>query len=184
MLHKPDGVVTTARDPEGRRTVLELLPERLPRLNPVGRLDYSSTGLVLLTNDGALSHALLHPSLGNEREYRVTIRGEVDARVRGALERGVVLEEGRTAPARVARARFDPNADTSTFHLTLVEGRNRQIRRSLLTLGRPVKRLVRVRFGPLRLGKLPRGQARSLRPEEIRALRAHANALNGKRKRH
>jgi len=182
--HKPTGLITSARDPQGRPTVFESLPPELGRLLSVGRLDMNSEGLLLLTNDGALSHALLHPSLGNEREYRVTIRGEVDARVRGALERGVVLEEGRTAPARVARARFDQDADTSTFHLTLVEGRNRQIRRSLLTLGRPVKRLVRVRFGPLRLGKLPRGQARSLRPEEIRALRAHANALNGKRKRH
>jgi 23S rRNA pseudouridine2605 synthase len=182
MLHKPEGVVTTVRDPEGRRTVLDLLPMRLPQLHPVGRLDSASTGLVLLTNDGALSHALLHPSLGNEREYKVTIRGEIDARVRGALVRGVVLGEGRTAPARVDRARYDPEPDTSTFHLTLVEGRNRQIRRSLLTLGRPVKRLVRVRFGSLRLGKLPRGQARSLRPEEIRALRAHASALRSRRR--
>lgn len=181
VLHKPAGVVTTVRDPQGRRTVLELLPKRLPQLHPVGRLDSASTGLVLLTNDGALSHVLLHPSLGNEREYSVTIRGELDARVRGGLERGVVLEEERTAPARVGRARFDPSTDTSTFQLTLVEGRNRQIRRSLLTLGRPVKRLVRVRIGSLRLGKLPRGEARALRPEEVRELRAHASALRDRR---
>ncbi len=181
MLHKPAGVVTTVRDPQGRRTVLDLLPPGLPQLHPVGRLDAASTGLVLLTNDGALTHVLLHPSLGNEREYSVTIRGQLDTRTQRALERGVVLEEGRTAPARVGRVRLDPETDSSTFGLTLVEGRNRQIRRSLLALGRPVKRLVRVRIGPLRLGRLPRGEARPLRPEELVALRTHARALEARR---
>ncbi len=177
MAHKPAGVVTTVRDPQERPTVLQMLPKGVPQLHPVGRLDYESTGLVLLTNDGALTHALLHPSLGSEREYEVTVRGELDARAQRALERGVVLEEGRTAPARVARVRFDPTANTTTFSLTLVEGRNRQIRRSLLTLGRPVKRLVRIRMGPLRLGGLARGEVRRLRPEEIRSLREHAQRL-------
>jgi 23S rRNA pseudouridine2605 synthase len=181
MAHKPAGVVTTTRDPQGRPTVVQMLPPRVPRLHPVGRLDYESTGLVLLTNDGALTHALLHPSLGNEREYRVTVKGEVDARVQRALEKGVVLEEGRTAPARVARIASDDSSKTTTFSLTLAEGRNRQIRRSLLTLGRPVKKLVRVRMGSLRLGKLPRGEARVLRDEEVRELKAHAQKLRSKR---
>ena len=177
MAHKPAGVVTTLHDPQGRQTVVDLLPGRLPRLHPVGRLDYESTGLVLLTNDGDLTHALLHPSLGSEREYRVTVKGEVDARVRGALEHGVVLEEGRTAPARVGDVAYDPASQTTNFSLVLVEGRNRQIRRSLLVLGRPVKKLVRVRMGPLRLGNLPRGKARVLRREEVDALLEHARKL-------
>lgn len=183
MLHKPAGVVTTLRDPEGRRTVRDLLPPRLPRLHPVGRLDYESTGLVLLTNDGELTHALLHPSLGSEREYRVTVKGELDPRTQRALEKGVVLEEGRTAPARVGRVSFDSTSGTTSFSLTLMEGRNRQIRRSLLALGRPVKKLVRVRMGPLHLGKLARGEARALREDEIRELQVHVRSLRAKGRR-
>jgi 23S rRNA pseudouridine2605 synthase len=181
VVHKPAGVVTTVRDPHGRPTIMQMLPKTVPQLHPVGRLDFESTGLVLLTNDGALTHALLHPSLGSEREYRVTIRGELDERVRGALEHGVVLEEGRTAPAKLGRAEYDNVAQTTTFAMTLVEGRNRQIRRSLLALGRPVKRLLRVRMGPLLLGKLRRGAARALRPDEIRELQAHVRKLSVRR---
>ena len=182
VVHKPAGMVTTVRDPQGRPTVMELLPGRTPRLHPVGRLDYESTGLVLLTNDGDLTQALLHPSLGSEREYRVTIRGELDSRVRKALEHGVVLEEGRTAPAKIGRVVFDADANATNFSFTLAEGRNRQIRRSLLTLGRPVKKLVRVRMGPLRLGTLARGKARVLRREEVSELQAHARALSVRRR--
>jgi 23S rRNA pseudouridine2605 synthase len=183
IVHKPARVLTTLRDREGRPTVADLLPRGLPRIHPVGRLDYESTGLVLLTNDGALTQALLHPSLGSEREYRVTVRGSLDARARSALERGVVLEEGRTAPARVERVAFDADADTTELSVILVEGRNRQIRRSLRALGYPVKRLVRVRMGPLTLGKLPRGQARRLSTDEVRALREHAQRLAARKRR-
>ncbi len=182
LVHKPAGVVTTVRDPQGRPTVMELLPGGTPQLHPVGRLDYESSGLILLTNDGDLTHALLHPSLGSEREYRVTVRGELDDRTRKALEHGVVLEEGRTAPAKIGRAVFDSDANTTSFSLTLVEGRNRQIRRSLLTLGRPVKKLVRVRMGSLRLGTLARGKARVLRREELSELQAHVRTLSGRRR--
>ncbi len=183
MAHKPAGVVTTLHDPQGRPTVVSLLPDRIPRLHPVGRLDYESTGLVLMTNDGALTHALLHPSLGSEREYQVTVKGEVDARVKGALENGVVLEEGRTAPGKVGRIVYDAKAQTTVFSLVLVEGRNRQIRRSLLAVGRPVKKLVRIRMGPLRLGKLARGKARVLESAEVEALHEHARNLQAKRPR-
>jgi 23S rRNA pseudouridine2605 synthase len=182
LVHKPAGVVTTVRDPHARRTVMELVPGNTPQLHPVGRLDYESTGLVLLTNDGNLTQALLHPSRGSEREYKVTIRGELDIRARKALEHGVVLDEGRTAPAQVARVVFDADANTTNFSLTLVEGRNRQIRRSLLTLGRPVKKLVRVRMGSLQLGTLARGKARRLRPEEVSELQAHVRALPVRRR--
>lgn len=177
MLHKPLGVITTLSDPEGRRTVADLLPSSLPRVFPVGRLDVDTSGLLLLTNDGALAHALLHPSLGNEREYQVTVKGEVSLAVQRKLARGVRLEDGKTAPAQVERVEYDAARETTRLHLTLSEGRKRQIRRSLLALGHPVKRLVRVRMGPLRLGRLAKGGLRELRPDEVEALRAHAAQL-------
>ncbi len=177
LLHKPRGVVTTTRDESGRRTVIDLLPRAAGRVFPVGRLDRETSGLVLLTNDGDTAHALLHPSLGNEREYTVTVKGRLDDRAVARLEKGVVLEEGRTAPARIGRLHVDPEQETTRFSLTLVEGRKRQIRRSLLQLGFPVRRLVRIRMGPLRLGRLPVGEARPLRAPERRALLEHAARL-------
>ena len=177
IVHKPSGVLTTLLDDRGRRTIVELLPNGLPRLYPVGRLDRETSGLVLLTNDGPLAHILLHPSMGNEREYHVTAKGEVLEKTRRRLARGIRLDDGPTAPASVGSVRYDPATGTSTFALTLTEGRNRQIRRTLLVLGHPVKKLVRVRVGPQRLGRLKLGAARPLREEEVRALRAHAAAL-------
>jgi 23S rRNA pseudouridine2605 synthase len=136
--------------------------------------------LLLLTNDGDTAHALLHPSLGNEREYKVNVKGEIDERAVGRLEKGVPLEDGRTAPGRVSGVRFDSDSGTSSFSLILVEGRKRQIRRSLLILGFPVRRLVRVRMGPLRLGRLAVGEARPLRAEERRSLLAHVAKLRSR----
>jgi 23S rRNA pseudouridine2605 synthase len=178
ILNKPRGVVTTVRDEEGRKTVINLLPGKIGRLFPVGRLDRETSGLLLMTNDGDTAHALLHPSLGNEREYRVNVKGRIDAKAVGRLEKGISLEEGRTSPGRVSALRFDSDSGNSSFSLVLMEGRKRQIRRSLLILGFPVRRLVRVRMGPLRLGRLPVGQARPLRAEERRALLAHAAKLH------
>ncbi len=177
IVNKPRGVVTTVRDESGRRTVLDLLPRKIGRVFPVGRLDVETSGLLLLTNDGETAFAMLHPSLGSEREYRVNVKGAIDAKAIARLEKGVDLEEGRTAPGRVDDVRIDPKTQTSTFLLTLVEGRNRQIRRSLLILGFPVRRLVRERVGPLRLGKLAVGDARPLDPEERTALLAHVERL-------
>lgn len=177
LVNKPRGVVTTVRDDEGRRTVIDLLPRNVGRVFPVGRLDRETSGLLLLTNDGDTAHALLHPSLGNEREYKVNVKGEIDERAIERLQKGVPLEEGRTAPGRVSGVRFDSDSGTSSFSLVLVEGRKRQIRRSLLILGFPVRRLVRVRMGPLRLGRLAVGEARPLRAEERRALLAHVARL-------
>ncbi|HXK21617.1 MAG TPA: pseudouridine synthase [Myxococcota bacterium] len=170
MLHKPRGVLSSVRDPEGRPTVLALVPERAARIFPVGRLDRDSEGLLLLTNDGVLAHALLHPSHEVEREYEVVVRGALDAEKRARLARGVRLEDGWTAPARVSRAQHEPRSDTTRFHLILQEGRKRQIRRALQALGHPVRELRRVRFGPLRLGGLARGAARRLDASERRAL--------------
>lgn len=177
LVNKPRGVVTTVRDESGRRTVLDLLPRKVGRVFPVGRLDVETSGLLLLTNDGETAYALLHPSLGNEREYRVSVKGAIDAKAIARIERGVHLEEGKTAPGKVRELRVDPATGTSSFSLTLVEGRNRQIRRSLLVLGFPVRRLVRERMGPLRLDGLAVGEARPLSPEERTALLAHVERL-------
>jgi 23S rRNA pseudouridine2605 synthase len=177
MVHKPTGVLSTLRDDEGRRTVVDLLPAGVPRVYPVGRLDWDTSGLLLLTNDGALTHVLLHPSLGNEREYSVTVKGDFPEKVQRRLARGIRLEDGVTAPAVVSNVHCDSDAGTSRFSLTISEGRKHQIRRSLLAMGHPVKKLVRVRMGPLRLGRLKRGSARPLREDEVRALHAHAAAL-------
>ncbi len=177
IVNKPEGVITSVRDPQGRRTILNLVPERGPRMFPVGRLDLSTSGLVLMTNDGAMTQRLLHPSLGNEREYRVTVRGAVEEKTLKRLRAGVALEDGRTSRCEVAKVRIDPKSGTTTFYLTLREGRKRQIRRAMQFLKHPVKKLVRVRMGPLRLGRLAVGDARPLRREEIRALETHVAGL-------
>jgi 23S rRNA pseudouridine2605 synthase len=177
IVHKPVGVVSTVRDPEGRTTVLDLLPARVrQRLVPVGRLDRGTGGLLLLTNHGALLHALLHPSRGVEREYVVEVRGSADDATLGKLAAGVRLEDGITAPARVTHVRHEPRTDTTRFHLTLTEGRKRQIRRAMAALRHPVVKLTRIRFGPLRLGSLEPGAARALSDRERRALLDAAEA--------
>lgn len=176
LLHKPQNVLTTTADPfaqeAGRRTVLELLPAaaRRTRLVPVGRLDLNSEGLLLLTNDGGVVQALLHPSHGCEREYRVDVWGRVAPATARQLAAGVELEDGRTNPCRVRVTDYDAAQDQSRLVVVLREGRKRQIRRSLRELGHPVRRLVRVRMGPLRLGDLPRGRARELTAAERREL--------------
>lgn len=172
ILYKPRGVLTTTRDPEGRPTVIDLLPAeaRERRLFPVGRLDLDSEGLLLLTNDGEVAQAMLHPSLGCEKEYRVTARGRLSPTTRRQLAAGVELDDGPMAPCQVGPVRYDPGTDTCTFHMTLREGRKRQIRRAVAARGHPVLRLIRIRMGPLRLGRLRPGQARTLTAAERRAL--------------
>ncbi|MBW2362224.1 MAG: rRNA pseudouridine synthase [Deltaproteobacteria bacterium] len=181
MVHKPRGVITTARDPEGRPTVLDLLPEAAARLRlfPVGRLDRDTEGLVLLTNDGALAQVLLHPSHESEREYKVSVKGRISDAALRRLAAGIELEDGRTAPARVGRARVVAGLATSTFRLTVIEGRKRQIRRALEQLGHPVVRLVRMRMGPLRMHRLPAGEAQEVSGEALRALLAVRDAASG-----
>jgi len=177
LLHKPRGALSTTSDPHARAaTVLELLPAeaRRRRLFPVGRLDLDSEGLLLLTNDGSVAQALLHPSLGTEREYRVSVRGRLTAQEARALAQGPLLEDGPMAPCEVGRRHYDPRADRTSFRLTLREGRKRQIRRALAQLGHPVVRLVRLRMGPLRLGALPEGAARRLGPREVAVLVRYA----------
>jgi 23S rRNA pseudouridine2605 synthase len=178
IVNKPRGVLTTVSDPQGRSTVIDLAQESTARLFPVGRLDLLSEGLVFLTNDGPLAHSLLHPSFGEEREYRVTVRGSLDRSTLRHISKGVELEDGLTAPARAGAVRFDRETRTTRFALILVEGRKRQIRRMMRELGHPVVRLVRVRMGPLELGRLAPGKARPLRARERRVLK---RALVGSR---
>ncbi len=178
ILHKPRGTVTTVRDPEGRSTVLDLLPDGVPRMFPVGRLDRETSGLILLTNDGELAHRLLHPSRGNTREYRVTVRGEIGVDKLQRLESGVRIGRERTASAQVSGRRYDAERDATRFRLVLREGKKRQIRRSLEVLGHPVKRLVRSAIGPLVLEGLPVGRCRVLGAGEIQRLRAHVDELD------
>jgi 23S rRNA pseudouridine2605 synthase len=164
-LNKPAGVVSTARDPQGRRTVVDLV-EADQRLYPVGRLDADTTGLILLTNDGALAHRLTHPSFEVPRTYRATVRHPpVREPALTALREGVELDDGRTAPAAVRRLAAD------RLELTIHEGRKRQVRRMCEAVGHPVKQLERVAFGPLRLGGLEPGEHRRLRPAEVERLR-------------
>jgi 23S rRNA pseudouridine2605 synthase len=164
-VHKPPGVVSTAHDPQGRRTVVSLVPTE-ERLYPVGRLDADTTGLILLTNDGDLAYRLTHPSFEVPKRYRATVRRPpVGRRALDALRTGVVLDDGPTAPALVRRLAPD------VVELTIHEGRKRQVRRMLDAVGHPVVSLERVGFGPLELGRLPEGAHRRLREEELRALR-------------
>ncbi|HLH67208.1 MAG TPA: pseudouridine synthase [Solirubrobacteraceae bacterium] len=169
-LNKPPGVVSTARDPQRRTTVVSLVDSPL-RLYPVGRLDVDVTGLILLTNDGELAHSLTHPRFRVPRTYRAVVGGgPVSEAALRALRAGVELDDGRTAPARARRLADD------TIQLTIHEGRKRQVKRMCAAVGHPVRRLERVAFGPLALGGLAPGQSRRLSEAEVAALRALAAA--------
>jgi pseudouridine synthase len=167
LLHKPAGVVTTARDPAGRPTVVQLVPAE-PRVVPVGRLDADTTGGLLLTNDGRLAHRLAHPRYGVEKTYRVDVEGRPAAAALAALASGVELEDGRTAPAQVRRL------GPSRLEIVLHEGRNRQVKRMCEAVGHPVRRLHRSGYAGLDLRGLRPGEWRALRREEVAALRARA----------
>jgi 23S rRNA pseudouridine2605 synthase len=167
LLNKPRGVVTTAHDPQGRPTVLDLVPAEA-RVFPVGRLDTDSEGLLLLTNDGDLANRIAHPSHGVDKEYLAEVEGVPSPAVVRRLREGVDLDDGRTAPAKVSLT--PPNAVRITIH----EGRNRQVRRMCEAVGHPVVRLVRVRIGPLADRALPPGRWRSLSVTEVRHLQEAA----------
>jgi 23S rRNA pseudouridine2605 synthase len=164
-VHKPRGVVSTARDPQGRPTIVSLVPSAR-RLYPVGRLDADTTGLILLTDDGELAHRLTHPSFEVPRTYHAKVRHPpVREQALQRLRDGVELDDGKTAPARVKRLAHD------RLEITIHEGRKRQVRRMCEAVGHPVIALERVRFGPLWLGKLEEGQHRRLTAPEVAKLR-------------
>ncbi|HVM08797.1 MAG TPA: pseudouridine synthase [Acidimicrobiales bacterium] len=171
LLNKPRGTITTADDPQGRPTVVDLVPAE-PRVFPVGRLDGDTEGLLLLTNDGELTHRLTHPSFGVDKEYVAEVEGEPTNAAIRRLREGVELDDGPTAPAKVAR--LEPNVLRITIH----EGRNRQIRRMCEAVGHPVVRLIRTKIGPLADRRLKPGAWRPLEPDEVRALARAAQARN------
>jgi 23S rRNA pseudouridine2605 synthase len=166
LLNKPAGVISTAKDPQGRPTVVSLVRTD-ERLYPVGRLDYDTTGLILVTNDGDLAHRLTHPSFEVPRTYRARVaNAPVNEPAMRALRDGVELEDGPTAPAKVRRLA------SGHLEITIHEGRKRQVKRMLEAVGHPVRSLERVAFGPLRLGSLPEGEYRELTASEIEHLRS------------
>ncbi|MDP7029935.1 MAG: pseudouridine synthase [Phycisphaerales bacterium] len=180
MLYKPRGFVCTASDPEGRRRAVDLVahPTKV-RLFSVGRLDMDSSGLLLLTNDGGLSHLLTHPSNHVPRVYDITVNGEVDAAMVRRLERGINLPDDRTGrprPARFESVRIlRAQRDRTKLRVVLTEGRNRQIRRMMLALDHPVRKLRRIAIGPLKLEDLRPGQWRDLTERELEHLRRDAS---------
>jgi len=172
VVHKPAGVLTTAKDPGGRRTVFDLVPET-PGLTYVGRLDYMTEGVLLMTTDGDAAHTLTHPSTGVERTYVATVRGNAPAAVTQA-RRGVQLDDGLVRPEMIEA--HPAGNRTWTLEITLTEGRNREVRRLCEALGLEVQRLVRVRFGPIALGPLPAGASRPLTTRERKLVEALARA--------
>lgn len=170
MLNKPAGYITTVADPEKRPTVMDLVPHH-SRIYPVGRLDANSEGLLLMTNDGELANLLSHPRYSMEKEYHVSILGVVKEAGLQTLRSGVEIEGGRTRPAKVRVLSSDGRV--TWLSIAIHEGRNRQIRRMMNTLGYQVDRLMRVRIGPLWLGSLAKGAYRHLTPAEVRKLKGY-----------
>jgi 23S rRNA pseudouridine2605 synthase len=167
LLNKPARVISAAHDPEGRPTVVDLVPAE-PRVYPVGRLDWDTEGLLILTNDGDLTHRLTHPRFGVEKEYLAEIEGVPSRAVLRRLREGIELDDGVTAPARVA---LTPGQDDrSALVIVIHEGRNRQVRRMCDAVGHPVRRLVRTRVGPISDRSLAPGEWRTLTAAEVRAL--------------
>jgi 23S rRNA pseudouridine2605 synthase len=168
LLHKPAGVVTTARDPQGRPTVVELVPGE-PRVVPVGRLDADTTGALLLTNDGPLAHRLAHPRYGVEKTYVAEVEGDPDEDALQRLRDGVELDDGATAPARARRL------GRGRVELVLHEGRKHQVKRMLAAVGHPVTQLHRSAYAGVTLGGLEPGACRELVTAEVEQLRRAVN---------
>jgi 23S rRNA pseudouridine2605 synthase len=169
MVNKPAGIITTTSDERGRRTVLDILPEKYRhlRLYPVGRLDKDSTGLLLLTNDGELTYRLTHPKFEHEKEYLIHIEGVLKPEEKRKLEKGFELEDGMTYPVVVKEIK---SPLPFNYSITMHEGRKRQVRRMLANLGYQVLAIKRIRMGNLTLGNLKESAARELTPDEIRVL--------------
>lgn len=170
-LNKPKGYLTTMDDPFGRRTVLALIPKLSAPMKPVGRLDKDTEGLLLFTNDGLLAQRLTHPRYSIEKEYVVTVDGIPDAKKFDKLRNGIWIPGGKTSPAEIDGIFADEKRNRCRFHITIHEGRKRQVREMCRAVGHEVKDLKRVRIGPLGLSGLPKGEVRMLSADEIARLR-------------
>lgn len=171
LLNKPKGVVTTLKDPENRKTVSELVPEIQERIFPVGRLDYNTEGLLLMTNDGDLAQLLTHPSHEIKKTYLVKVKGVPTEEKLDVLRKGVKLEDGVTAPSVVHLLEVDREKEVATLEIAIWQGKNRQVRRMFEAIGYLVRNLKRVQFAFLDLGGVKRGQYRKLLPSEIERLK-------------
>jgi len=180
LLYKPRGYITTRSDPQGRPTVMDLLKGVHEYVYPIGRLDYDSEGLLLLTNDGELAARLTHPRHEVDKVYEARVRGVPDPHVLERLEKGVTIDGRRTAPARVrvSEPQQRPSGEQTVVELTIHEGRQRQVRKMFEAVGHPVVRLRRVRFGPIEDPDIPAGHWRELTPQELARLRRAAKLVN------
>jgi 23S rRNA pseudouridine2605 synthase len=177
LLNKPARVVCTMSDPEGRRTVRDLLPPGLGRVYPVGRLDWDAEGVLLLTDDGDLANRLMHPRFAVERTYHVKVKGRMEQAAMARLESGVYLEDGR---ARAENVRFlRRTSENSWVALTLREGRHHEVKRMCLAVGHPVQKIHRVSYAGVEIGRLPLGHLRPLTPGEVGALKKAASGTAG-----
>jgi len=186
LLYKPKEVMTTVDDPQGRRTVIDLVRGVRERIYPVGRLDFHSEGLVLLTNDGDLAYKVSHPTHGSVKTYAVKVRGVPDERMIDKLRRGITIEGKRTLPCQIERVKTTGKHDdegNSWFEVKLREGRTQQIRRMFQAIGHPVSKLKRVAIGPISDPKLSPGVWRELTPGEVRMLATMKEARPAKPRR-
>lgn len=170
MLNKPKGVITSAKDPQGRKVVSDFLPGIKERVYPVGRLDYDTEGLLLLTNDGEFANLLTHPKHHVPKTYYATVKGVPHGSALEKLQQGIMLEDGMTSPAEVEYQDVNMEGNEATISITIHEGRNRQVRRMFEAVGHKVLKLKRVRFGGIVLEGLPRGKFRHLTEQEIKEL--------------
>ncbi len=169
MLNKPRGYISSIKDPRGRKIVTDLIPDIIERLFPVGRLDYNSEGLMILTNDGDFAYHLTHPSYNVPKTYRVRVKGQPSEKDIICLSEGIVLEDGPTAPAKIFH--IETKEGNALYEITISEGKNKQIRRMFEKIGFEVIRLKRIKVGNLSLGDLKSGQYRHLLSSEVRKLK-------------
>ncbi|MGP7816109.1 23S rRNA pseudouridine(2605) synthase RluB [Niallia sp. 01092] len=175
ILYKPRGVISSVNDDKGRKVVTDFFSEMEARIYPVGRLDYDTSGLILLTNDGEFANLMMHPKGEIEKVYVAKVKGIPAREKLKQLERGIVLEDGKTAPAKVKLLSLDKKKGTSIIELKIHEGRNRQVRRMFEAIGTPVMKLKRERYAFLNLNGLQPGDARELTAHEVKLLRTEAN---------
>lgn len=174
LLYKPRGYISTVHDEKGRKTVLDLLPMVEERIFPVGRLDFDTSGIIILTNDGDFSYLMTHPKFGIQKKYVAKVKGIPERDALKRLERGIELDDGMTAPARVKMQSFDKRSNSAIVEITIHEGRNRQVRRMFDAIGCPVQKLRREQFAMLTTHGLNAGEARELTTHEVKQLRVLA----------